>query len=71
MLEQVELQGLTQADLARRLGLASSTVKSRAQRARRRLRETLEACCEIQLDGRGRPFHYEHRGGNGCPCGQS
>lgn len=71
VLEQVELQGLPQAELARRLGLAPSTVKSRAQRARRRLREALEACCEIRLDGRARPIHYERRGGPECPCNQS
>ena len=52
-LELTELEGMTQADAAKRVGLSLPGMKSRVQRARARLRELLEGCCEIQLDTRG------------------
>ncbi len=69
VLEQVDLGGTSQADLARELGLSMSGAKSRVQRARRRLREVLEGCCAITRDTRGTPIDY-HRRGAGCTgCG--
>ncbi len=50
----VELQGLTHREAAGRLGISVSGVKSRVQRGRRRLREMLEACCELAKDARGK-----------------
>lgn len=48
----VELEGLTQAAAAKRLGLSVSGMKSRVQRGRRQLKRMLEECCVIQLDRR-------------------
>ena len=48
-----ELEGFTQASAATRLGLSTSGMKSRVQRARGQLRELLVGCCEIDLDRRG------------------
>ncbi len=67
LLEQVDARGRAQADLARELGLAPSTVKSRVQRARRRLRAIIEACCELELDARGVPIDARRRARG--PCG--
>ncbi len=47
-------QGLTQTEAARRLGLSISGMKSRVQRARAELKRRLLACCEFEMDRRGR-----------------
>lgn len=62
-----ELEGLTQASAAARLGLSHSGMKSRVQRARIELRRLLVACCDIQLDRRGDIAGYRSRGP--CDCG--
>ncbi len=54
-LEQVELEDVSQRAFAQRTGLSNSGAKSRVQRARRRLKEELLACCEFQFDRSGRP----------------
>jgi RNA polymerase sigma-70 factor, ECF subfamily len=68
LLVRVDKNGETQADLARELGLSPSTVKSKVQRARVRLRRTLEDCCSLELDARGEPMDYKRRPGRSCPC---
>jgi RNA polymerase sigma-70 factor (ECF subfamily) len=62
-----ELEGLTQASAAARLGLSTSGVKSRVQRARAQLRQLLVACCEIDLDRRGDIRSYRSRR-SPCDC---
>ncbi len=47
-------QGLSQTEAARRLGLSVSGMKSRVQRARAELKRRLLACCEFEMDRRGR-----------------
>ncbi len=69
LLQAVDLDGLSQAELARRDGVAPSTVKSRVQRARARLRAIVEACCEVELDRRGQPTGAWARRGGACGCG--
>ncbi|MFO0745528.1 MAG: sigma-70 family RNA polymerase sigma factor [Myxococcota bacterium] len=56
-----ELEGLTQKEAAELLGISLSGMKSRVQRGRAKLREALEACCEIALDARGRIVGYSPR----------
>jgi RNA polymerase sigma-70 factor (ECF subfamily) len=48
-----ELDGLTQQEVADRLGLSLSGAKSRIQRGRALLKESLERCCDFQFDRRG------------------
>jgi RNA polymerase sigma-70 factor (ECF subfamily) len=60
-LELTELQGLTQSEAARQVGVSLPGMKSRVQRARARLRELLESCCEIELDTRGSIIDVEPR----------
>jgi RNA polymerase sigma-70 factor, ECF subfamily len=48
-----ELEGLTQKDLAERLGISVSGAKSRVQRAREQLKEMLHKCCTFEFDRRG------------------
>jgi RNA polymerase sigma-70 factor (ECF subfamily) len=47
-----DLGGKSQVDAAREAGVAVSTMKSRIQRARQKLREALLRCCHIELDRR-------------------
>ncbi len=65
-LELSELEGLTQREVAERLGLSPSGAKSRVQRGRHKLREALEACCEIERDVRGHVTDYRPK--EGCSC---
>jgi RNA polymerase sigma-70 factor (ECF subfamily) len=59
-----EYQGLTQKELAERLGLSLSGAKSRVQRARKKLKQQLLACCHFELDRRGHVIDYQPR----CVC---
>jgi RNA polymerase sigma-70 factor, ECF subfamily len=59
-----EYQGLSQRDLAVRLGLSFSGAKSRVQRAREKLKQLLLDCCHLEFDRRGRIIDYQPR----CAC---
>jgi len=60
-LQLTELEGITQAAAAERVGLSLPGMKSRVQRARAQLRGLLEACCDIELDTRGSIIDVEPR----------
>jgi RNA polymerase sigma-70 factor, ECF subfamily len=47
-----ELEGVPHAEIARRLAISVSGVKSRVQRGREQLHKMLTECCEISLDAR-------------------
>jgi RNA polymerase sigma-70 factor, ECF subfamily len=59
-----EYQGLSQVELARRLGLSVSAAKSRVQRAREKIRDMILSCCHVELDRRGQVIDYYER----CCC---
>lgn len=52
-LELVEIRGLTQVEAAQRTGITVSGMKSRVQRARQRMREVIDGCCNLELDAHG------------------
>jgi len=59
-----EFEGLSQVELAERLGISLSGAKSRVQRARQKVKDALLTCCHIEFDRRGRVLDYwEH-----CCC---
>jgi RNA polymerase sigma-70 factor (ECF subfamily) len=64
-----ELDGITQAEAADRLGLSVSGMKARVQRGRGRLKDMLLDCCHIELDRRGGVTGYSPRRGL-CECGR-
>ncbi len=67
-LRLAEFDGVTQREVASRLGLSLSGAKSRVQRARKMLREVLLKCCQVELDRRGGVVDYEARERcDGCP----
>ncbi len=70
-IELIDLEGMTQAAAAERLGLSLPGAKSRVQRGRARLKDMLLRCCEIETDRRGRVIGFETRHGEGCvSCGE-
>ena len=67
-LQLTDLDGLTQAEAGALLGLSTSGMKSRVQRARNQLRDLFTDCCDIHLDTRGGVIDYQPRGGGVCSC---
>jgi RNA polymerase sigma-70 factor (ECF subfamily) len=53
-----EYQGLSQKELADRLGISISGAKSRVQRARAMLRDLLMECCHFEFDRYGTVIDY-------------
>lgn len=60
-----ELMELSQAEVARRLGLSASGARTRVQRGRRLLAAQLRACCTFELDRSGGVVDW-HRNASGC-----
>lgn len=59
VLRKVDLEGEPQIALAASMGVPLSTLKSRVQRARTKLRATFDACCNIELGRGGAPIGFE------------
>jgi RNA polymerase sigma-70 factor, ECF subfamily len=57
-----ELEGLSQKEVAEKLGLSLSATKSRVQRGRDRVKDLLTECCHFKLDHAGRVMDYQPRG---------
>jgi RNA polymerase sigma-70 factor (ECF subfamily) len=68
-ISMTDLEGLTQADAAKRAGISVSGMKSRVQRARQQLRAIVEECCQVELDRRGSITSYSPRRPKACQCG--
>ena len=54
-----EIEGLSQQEVADRLGLSLSGAKSRIQRGRGMLKSVLEQCCNFEFDRRGNMMDYD------------
>ena len=61
------LEGLSQREIAIRLGISLSGAKSRIQRGREKLRERLLECCDVELS-RGLIADYEPRHESNAHC---
>ena len=61
--------GMSQQDIADRLGISLSGAKSRVQRARGQLRDMLLDCCRVERDVRGNVVDYETTERSGRYCG--
>ena len=67
VLRKVDLERESQIALAATLGVPLSTLKSRVQRARARLRAAFDACCAIDYARGGSPIAFD--AGTACsPC---
>ena len=65
-----DFEGLTQQEVADRLGISLSAAKSRVQRARQQLREMLLDCCKVERNTRGNVFDYETTERSSRYCGE-
>lgn len=63
-----EIDGLTQRAAAERLGLTLPALKSRVQRGRRKLKQSVLRCCTIEADHRGRIVDYRPRTSGSGAC---
>ncbi len=63
---RVDVLGEAQSEVADALQLPHSTIKSRVQRGRAKLRESFFRCCDAELDAQGRVEAIRSR--NDCPC---
>ncbi len=61
-----EFEGLTQKELAERLGISLSGAKSRVQRGREQLKGMLFDCCRFEFDRRGRVIDCRPRAEGSC-----
>ena len=59
--ELADVEGMTQANVAERLGISVSGAKSRVQRGREKLRETLVRCCHIEFDRAGKITEWKSK----------
>lgn len=55
------IQGLTQKELSEKLDISLSGAKSRVQRARGKLKETLLDCCYLEFNRAGQIVEYRQR----------
>lgn len=65
-LTAAEFEGRTQREIASREKLSLPGAKSRVQRARKLLRESLVACCRVELDRGGGISDHKAAGECGC-----
>jgi RNA polymerase sigma-70 factor (ECF subfamily) len=56
-----EIEGLSQREVADRLGLSLAAAKSRVQRGRTQLKDVLTDCCEFHVDRRGNVMEIDPR----------
>jgi len=69
VLRKVDLDGIPQITLAATMGMPLSTLKSRVQRARTKLRAAFDGCCAIERARGGAPIGVER--GPACVPGCS
>jgi len=65
LLDAVDLQGVSQKQLADKVGISYSTLKSRVQKGRVELRKLFEGCCTLELDKHGNVMECEVKS-DGC-----
>lgn len=65
-IDLTSVQGLTQTETAKRVGVSVSGMKSRVQRAREQLKAMLLSCCEVDLDRRRGVADYHVREAAAC-----
>lgn len=62
-----EIEGITQQEVAERMGISLSGAKSQVQRGRKKLKVLLLQCCQLEFESNGRLGDYQTK--NECnPC---
>ena len=70
-LDMVEIGGLSQVQLAKELKISVSGAKSRVQRGRQMLKDSLLECCHYEFDKYGTIISYHSRSCCGCNKSQN
>lgn len=68
LLTAIDLHGQSQKDYAAEHGISYSTLKSRVQKSRERLRGLYEECCHLSLDKQGNVVEFDLKSGNCKGC---
>ena len=63
-----EIEGLSQKEVATKMGLSLSGVKSRVQRGRTLVKKLLMECCQFEFDHRGNVTDYDSKGDTCNKC---
>ena len=63
-LQLVDIEGITQVELANRLGISVSGAKSRVQRGREQLKQKLIDCCPVKTDQYGNILEIKRKNGD-------
>lgn len=63
LLTAVDLQGKSQKEMAEEQGISYSTLKSRVQKGRQKLRGLFEQCCHFEMDKQGNLIGCEQKQG--------
>ncbi len=63
-----EIDGLSQKDVADKEGLSLTAAKSRIQRGRKKIKDTLLDYCQFKFDSQGKVFDYESKTPNEKNC---
>jgi RNA polymerase sigma-70 factor (ECF subfamily) len=67
-IELTEFEGLTQKEMSDKLGLSLPGAKSRAQRAKEKMKGLLLECCSFELDQRGNILEYQPKSKDSPEC---
>lgn len=65
-LQLSELEGMTMSQIAARLGLTLTAVKSRIRRGRQMIKKKLQDCCHFEFDRHGKVIGWERRNPRCC-----
>jgi RNA polymerase sigma-70 factor (ECF subfamily) len=65
-LQLSELEGMTMPQIAARLGLSLTAVKSRIRRGRQMIKRKLQDCCHFEFDQHGKVIGWERRNPRCC-----
>lgn len=66
ILSAVELDGVSQKELAEKSGTNYSALKSKIQRARLKLKNEILDCCQVELDKRNSPIDIKSKKRKNC-----
>jgi len=69
IIEDAEINGISQKELAEKYGMAYSSMRTRVQRGRERLKQLFYNCCYIKTDNHGNVLQAQGRPDCESPCG--
>ena len=68
LLTNIDIDGLSQKEHAKNMGISYSTLKSRVQKSRSQLRDLFEDCCHLSFDRHGNVLDCDSKSGRCDTC---